>query len=67
VTEVRVRSIRLSNGEPAALRDTPGTFDLAIDFSQPEEDVVAAIQCLLQEAADERWTRRTDAGPPLTT
>lgn len=58
--------MRLDNGEPAALRDTAHVFDLAIDFSQPEEQIVQAIQCLLQEAADERWTRRGGSAGPTS-
>lgn len=56
--------MRLDNDEPAALRDTTNVFDLAIDFSKPEEQIVAAVQCLLQEAANERWTRRKGAAGP---
>lgn len=50
--------MRLDNDGPAALRDTTRVFDLAIDFSQPEEDIAAAVQSLLSEALNTRWTRR---------
>lgn len=62
--EVRVRSMRLDDGCPAAVRDTNQVFDLAIDFTKSPGEITAALQCLFQEAIDtERWTRRRgDAG-----
>lgn len=32
-------------------------FELVIDFDQPAADIVAAIQAVLQDGADNRWTR----------
>lgn len=59
MTEVRVRSIRLTDGEPAALRDTPDVFDLGIDFTQPPDDIAAALAAIWQEAVDSgRWARQ---------
>jgi hypothetical protein len=69
VPEVRVRSIRLDDDCPAAVRDTVNVYDLAIDFTKSPEQITAALQCLFQEAIDsERWTRRRgDAGSSSST
>jgi hypothetical protein len=61
---VRVRSVRLDDATPAAVRDTTNVYDLAIDFSHEPEQIVAALQALFEDAIEtERWTRRQgDAG-----
>lgn len=62
---VRVRSVRLDDKTPAALRDTTAVYDLAIDFSHDPEEITAALQVLFVEAIEtRRWARRQgDAGP----
>jgi hypothetical protein len=56
---VRVRSELFDDGTPAVVRDTLNTFDLAIDFTKPPEQITAALTALFQEAIDsKRWTRR---------
>lgn len=59
VPEVRVRAVRLDDDTPAAVRDTTGVFDLAIDFSHSPDEITAALTALFQEAIDShRWARR---------
>lgn len=57
VTEVRIRAAQLDDGVPVACRDTMTVFELVIDFGQPSADIVAAIQAVLQDGVDNRWTR----------
>ncbi|MEW2518157.1 DUF6907 domain-containing protein [Actinacidiphila alni] len=58
-TTVQVRSMRLDDAVPVALRDTTKKFDLAIDFSHPPTNIAAALQVLFEEAIEtQRWTRR---------
>lgn len=57
---VRVRSTRLDDDTPAAVRDTLTVYDLAIDFSHDPEEITAALQTIFEEAiATRRWARRS--------
>jgi hypothetical protein len=63
----RVRSVRLGEGTPAAIRDTINVLDLAIDFSHSPEEITAALQCLLEEAIEtRRWIRRQPPAHAMT-
>ncbi|MFF5784227.1 hypothetical protein ACFY8P_04560 [Streptomyces sp. NPDC012693] len=55
---VHVEAVDLCGEAPIAVRDAASSFTLAIDFTQPPERIVAALEEVLQEAADERWHRR---------
>lgn len=60
VPEVRVRDAQLDDDVPVALRDNTKLFDLAIDFSKPPAQIVAALQELFTESVGTgRWQRRT--------
>lgn len=64
---VRVRSVRLDDETPAAIRDTASVLDLAIDFSHSPDDITAALKCLLDEAIKtRRWTRRQPPAHAMT-
>lgn len=59
VPEVRVRAVQLDDDVPVALRDSRAVYDLAIDFSKPPAQIVAALQALFRECIDTgRWQRR---------
>ena len=55
---VHVEAVDLHGEAPVAARDAATGFTLGIDFSQPPERIAAALEEVLQEAADERWHRR---------
>lgn len=59
VPHVRVTSEDLRGEAPVALRDSRSSYELAIDFSYPPEQIVAALTDVFQEAVESRrWSRR---------
>ncbi|MEU2799009.1 hypothetical protein [Streptomyces sp. NPDC007117] len=71
---MRVTSEDLHGEAPVALRDSRSSYELAIDFSYPPEQITAALTDVFQEAVDShRWSRRgtgehgqADDEPPAT-
>ncbi|MEV6313405.1 hypothetical protein AB0M10_33055 [Streptomyces sp. NPDC051840] len=48
---------------PVALRDSSTSYNLAIDFSYPPEQIAEALTGVFQEAVDShRWNRATGNG-----
>lgn len=55
---VHVEAVDLHGEAPVAVRDARDSFTLGIDFNQPPERIVAALEGILQQSADDRWHRR---------
>lgn len=55
---MRVTAVDLHGEAPLALRESLRSFELAIDFSRPPEELAAALTELFQDAVDAgRWQR----------
>jgi len=56
--EVTVQAVDLKGETPVAVRDSLTSYDLAIDFSWPPEQIAASLQSVFREGVDSgRWAR----------
>jgi hypothetical protein len=56
--KVYVQAADLNGETPVAVRDSLRSYELAIDFSWPPEDIAASLQSLFRDGVDSgRWAR----------